>query len=90
MAKTYKSNQWTDAPEGYRFSLTGIDETLWMPLSEAISLLAGLNLPTIRPLHQYFAWRCEHGLISAKAGRLALRRASGSLRNADQCSMPIG
>lgn len=66
----YVSNTWFDASEGYRFSLTGVDEALWMPLSEAIALLSASPPPSVMPLRQYFAWRCAHGRISAKAGRL--------------------
>lgn len=70
MAETYISDHWHDAPEGYRFSLTNVDDALWMPLSQAMALLSALPPPSVMPLRQYFAWRCSQGLISAKAGRL--------------------
>lgn len=70
MAETYISDHWHDAPEGYRFSLTNVDDAHWIPLSEAMALLSALPRPSVMPLRQYFAWRCSQGLISAKAGRL--------------------
>ena len=70
MAETYISDHWDDAPEGYRFTLPNVDDSHWMPLSEALAVLSALPRPSAMPLRQYFAWRCSQGLISAKAGRL--------------------
>jgi len=69
MSRDFESTHWNDAPGGYRFSLDGVDEAAWMPLSEAIRSLAGLQAPA-GGIHRFLAWRIANGTVSSKAGEI--------------------